>query len=384
MKKIFTVLLSVMLLFTLVACDDSIDEPNPDPGSGQYIVLPDLNGKNKSEIINEFEEYGQSYVIHEFDEESELYELQFIMYENYNTGDIVDKTDQVEILIYPEFTGVRTFVRLPNLEGLNREQIIDYFDMYEMTVSFSEQVPSDESVEGLFVRYGGFYEIGDLFYLTSNVSVVVYGANNSNDTYFSPIEMEYDGPYLSDEYQNIDPIDPRGGYFEVDLYYCTDGDTAVFDYPTEIYNEIFSNAKSTRFLNMDTEETFSGGEEEWGKPASVYTCSLLESAESIILQTDPGDALTGTYGRLLAWIWVQLPGEEEYFLLNYMVVKQGLAQVKYEFGAGLDLTYGNYTYNEWMHIAEDYAKLNELGQWSELLDYYWDYQNDQPDYTRWR
>jgi hypothetical protein len=61
-----------------------------------------------------------------------------------------------------------------------------------------------------------------------------------------------------------------------------------------------------------------------------------------------------------------------------------LAQVKYEFGAGLDLTYGNYTYNEWMHIAEDYAKLNELGQWSELLDYYWDYQNDQPDYTRWR
>ena len=305
------------------------------------------------------------------------------MYVNFDTGDIVNKSDEVEILVYPDFTGIRTFIYLPDLKGLDQDQIIDYFDMYELNVSFSDTFTDVTSLDGVFSHYGSLYEPGDMFALTSNVSVVVYALDGPMDDYYFPIDMVYDGPLLRDVYETIDPIDPRGGYFDVDLYYCSDGDTAVFDYPTDVYNAIISRAKSTRFLNMDTEETFSGGEEEWGKSGSVYTCSLLESADSIILQTDPGDALTGTYGRLLAWVWVKLPGETDYFLLNYMVVKQGLAQVKYEFGAGLDLCYGDYTYNEWMHIAEDYAKINDLGQWGDQLDYYWDYENEQPFYSRW-
>lgn len=381
MKRLNIFFLSILFIFTLVACDNDLPEQNP--GSGAYFVLPDLNGKRVEEIVGIFEDNEQEFIINEFDQENEQYENQFIMYVNYDTGDIVDKADEVEILVYPDFTGERTFIYLPDLDGMDEEQIVDYFDMYEVNVSFSEQITSDETLNGTFVNYGGFYEVGDMFYLTSNVSVIVYSLTDPMDEYYFPIEMVYDGPLLSDIYEDIDPINPRGGYFDVDLYYCSDGDTAVFDYPTDIYNAIISNAKSTRFLNMDTEETFSGGEEEWGKPGSVYTCSLLEGAESIILQTDPGDALTGTYGRLLAWIWVKFPGETDYFLLNYMVVKQGLAQVKYEFGAGLDLSYGDHTYNEWMHIAEDYAKMHDLGQWGDQLDYYWDYQNDQPFYTRW-
>jgi endonuclease YncB( thermonuclease family) len=380
MKRIIVLLLIALFSITLSGCGET---PPIDETVNNYYVLPDLNGKTKDEIIDILERNNQAYIITEFEQELELYELQFIMYQNYDTGDIVNNLDEVEILIYPEFTGERTFIYLPDLEGLNREQILDYFDMYELNVSFSEEITIDEFEEDTFAGYGSFYEIGDKFYLSSNVPIIIYAMVDELSEYFFPIEMEYDGPYLSEVYQNIDPIDPRGGYFEVDLGYCTDGDTAVFDYPTEIYNAILSGSKSTRFLNMDTEETYSGGEEEWGKSGSVYTCSLLESAKSIILQTDPGDSLTGTYGRLLAWVWVKLPGEDEYFLLNYMVVKQGLAQVKYEFGAGLDLTYGDYTYNEWMHIAEDYAKLNDLGQWGDLLDYYWDYQNDQPFYVRW-
>lgn len=66
-----------------------------------------------------------------------------------------------------------------------------------------------------------------------------------------------------------------------------------------------------------------------------------------------------------------------------MVVKQGLAQVKFEFGSGLTISYGGLTYNKWMHIAEDYAILNKIGQWGNLHDYYWDYDNDLPDYSRW-
>jgi endonuclease YncB( thermonuclease family) len=110
---------------------------------------------------------------------------------------------------------------------------------------------------------------------------------------------------------------------------------------------------------------------------------LLEAAESIVLQTDPGDGLLDTHGRLLAWVWIQLPDTTEYQLLNYMVVRQGLAQVKYEFGAGEDLSYGDFTYNEWMHMAEDLAIEEALGQWSNLRDYYWNYDDDQPYYDRW-
>jgi len=381
MKKLFLLLIFVALSFTLIACGDVVDDP--DTGSGDYLVLPDLNGKTDEEIIKIFDDYGQEFTLSEFDQESEIYQNEFIMYVNFDTGDIVNKSDEVEILVYPDFTGIRTFIYLPDLKGLDQDQIIDYFDMYELNVSFSDTFTDVTSLDGVFSHYGSFYEPGDMFALTSNVSVVVYALDGPMDDYYFPIDMVYDGPLLRDVYETIDPIDPRGGYFDVDLYYCSDGDTAVFDYPTDVYNAIISRAKSTRFLNMDTEETFSGGEEEWGKSGSVYTCSLLESADSIILQTDPGDALTGTYGRLLAWVWVKLPGETDYFLLNYMVVKQGLAQVKYEFGAGLDLSYGDYTYNEWMHIAEDYAKINDLGQWGDQLDYYWDYENEQPFYSRW-
>jgi len=381
MKKLFLLLIFVALSFALIACGDVVDDP--DTGSGNYLVLPDLNGKTDEEIIKIFDDYGQEFTLSEFDQESEIYQNEFIMYVNFDTGDIVNKSDEVEILVYPDFTGIRTFIYLPDLKGLDQDQIIDYFDMYELNVSFSDTFTDVTSLDGVFSHYGSFYEPGDMFALTSNVSVVVYALDGPMDDYYFPIDMVYDGPLLRDVYETIDPIDPRGGYFDVDLYYCSDGDTAVFDYPTDVYNAIISRAKSTRFLNMDTEETFSGGEEEWGKSGSVYTCSLLESADSIILQTDPGDALTGTYGRLLAWVWVKLPGETDYFLLNYMVVKQGLAQVKYEFGAGLDLSYGDYTYNEWMHIAEDYAKINDLGQWGDQLDYYWDYENEQPFYSRW-
>ena len=381
MKKLFLLLIFVALSFALIACGDVVDDP--DTGSGDYLVLPDLNGKTDEEIIKIFDDYGQEFTLSEFDQESEIYQNEFIMYVNFDTGDIVNKSDEVEILVYPDFTGIRTFIYLPDLKGLDQDQIIDYFDMYELNVSFSDTFTDVTSLDGVFSHYGSLYEPGDMFALTSNVSVVVYALDGPMDDYYFPIDMVYDGPLLRDVYETIDPIDPRGGYFDVDLYYCSDGDTAVFDYPTDVYNAIISRAKSTRFLNMDTEETFSGGEEEWGKSGSVYTCSLLESADSIILQTDPGDALTGTYGRLLAWVWVKLPGETDYFLLNYMVVKQGLAQVKYEFGAGLDLSYGDYTYNEWMHIAEDYAKINDLGQWGDQLDYYWDYENEQPFYSRW-
>ncbi len=265
---------------------------------------------------------------------------------------------------------------LPNLDGLTREEITTIFEDMDALVEFDEAGIPSETTEFTFFEYGNNKESGQMFDKGVVTLVLIYPDFVYEEVFFTTIDMDYDGPRLEESFMNIDPINPRGGYFEVTLKYCTDGDTAVFNYPQDIYDAITSSAKSVRFLNMDTEETYSGGEEEWGKPASAYTCSLLEGAETLVLQTDPGDSLLGTYGRLLAWVWIQLPNEDDFQLLNYIVVKQGLAQVKYEFGAGETISYGDNTYNEWMHIAEDYAMINELGQWGELLDPYWDYEYD--------
>lgn len=269
----------------------------------------------------------------------------------------------------------KTVIVLPDITGFSKDQIETLFGGLEIDIMFYEVGESTEETQLTFVDYGQSYYIGDKFDVEKLLPIIILSDFIEAYQYFSIIELEYDGPYLDESFELIDPVDPRGGYFEVELNNCIDGDTAKFIYPQYIYDAIPGFSNNTRFLNMDTEETY-GTPEEWGKPGSNYTCDLLTSAESIVLQTDPNDDLIDNedYRRLLAWIWVQLPGEEEYFLLNYMVVSQGLAQVKYEFGSGETISYGAFTYNEWMHIAEDYAMRNNLGQWGNLLDPYWNYE----------
>ena len=320
---------------------------------------------NETEIKSVFSNLGHPITFEYYSEESEENSNIFIEYKDFSTGDIVNETNDIVIIIYPVYTGDSSFVVLPNIEGLFKDEIIIIFEELGVEILFTFSGESTIDTSNMFIAYGQFMEDGDTFDVATTLPIIIYPEFGDTSIYFSVTEMEYDGPLLSEDFKDIGILDPRGGYFDVTLNYCGDGDTAVFNYPDEVYDAIESYAKSVRFLNMDTEETYGGGEEEWGKPASVYTCELL------------------TYGRLLAWVWIKLPGEDDYHLLNYIVVKQGLAQVKYEFGAGETISYGDYTYNEWMHLAENYATQNSLGQWGELLDYYWDYVEDEPYWTRW-
>ena len=374
--KRFNIVLIMILVIILTGC---VKEP---PVGHDNIVLPILTGLNETEIREIFADLEHPVIFEYYFEESEEHSNLFIEYKDFSVGDIVNETNEIVIIVYPVYSGDPSFIILPNLEGLYKEDIITVFEELGIEILFTLSGVSTEETANLFIDYGQYLIEGDSFDVTSVLPIIIYPEVGESSIYFSVIEMDYDGPMLSEDFREIGILDPRGGYFDVTLVYCTDGDTAVFDYPDEVYNAIDSYAKSTRFLNMDTEEIY-GGEEEWGKPASVYTCDLLMAATEIRLQTDPGDNLLGTYGRLLAWVWIKLPGEDDFFLLNYMVVKQGLAQVKYEFGAGETISYGDYTYNEWMHLAENYAMENSLGQWGLLLDYYWDYENDEPYWSRW-
>ena len=232
------------------------------------------------------------------------------------------------------------------------------------------------------------------FFLSHKDDVEVTGSEPVTSSYYFPDEhpFEYDGPRLDESYfemtlytESGSDVYGGGGAFQSSLDYCTDGDTAVFNYPDENDSRIESTANSTRFLNLNTPETYDDNEEEWGKTASVYTCKMLTNAEEIVLQTDPGDNLTGYYDRLLAWVWVKMDASSEFELLNYNIVRHGLGIVDYELGAGeTDVTvYDGLTYNEWMHAGEDLAREEDRGMHSTLDDYYWDYETDSPDWDRW-
>lgn len=376
MKKIVLLILSISLAFGLIACTE-------EPETTNWVVLPDLVGQTEDEIKASLDTLGVTYEIVYHDEQVRVYELEFIMYINYSVGDIVSDEDVIEVLIYPEYVP-NTIITLPNFTQYREDDVIKVMIEQNIIYYTDYVITHDESLHGMFIGYVGGYEAGDEFDNISAIGIQIYKYQvEVTGEYFQPVDLEYDGPLLDITLIGEEYMDPRGGAFDVTLLSCTDGDTARFTYPSDIYDAITSGAKSVRFLNMDTEETFHGGEEEWGKPASVYTCEMLSSADSIVLQTDPGDGLTDTHGRLLAWIWVQMPGDSGYQLLNYMIVRQGLARVQYEFGAGETLMSGEHTLNEWMHIAEELAQDESLGQWGPLLDYYWNYEDDEPYYERW-
>lgn len=250
----------------------------------------------------------------------------------------------------------------------------------------------DESRE--FIEYGQVKESDQLAYVIVSATII------DEDKLFEPVDIEYDGPRLDEKYfdesewplyQEADgELTGGGGVFDVTYtpgdYHgeggsCIDGDTTVFGYPEEIETRIGSSTPSTRYFNLDTPETIPGEEEEWGFAAKHFVCETLSEAQAVVLQTDPGDNLTGDYGRLLAWVWYIPAGEDAYELLNYNTVRQGLGTVEYEYGAGEtgDTSYDGRNYNTWMHQAEDLAIEEDRGMHNpDLYDPYWNYDTEGP------
>ncbi|MCM1131152.1 MAG: thermonuclease family protein [Roseburia sp.] len=104
------------------------------------------------------------------------------------------------------------------------------------------------------------------------------------------------------------------------LVRCVDGDTAIF----------IANGQefTARFLGVDTPES-TGQVEEWGKTASLFTAGKLNTAVSIVVQTNGGAAQKDTTGtRYLTYVWYQPEANAEYRLLNLELVQEGLSYGK--------------------------------------------------------
>ena len=137
---------------------------------------------------------------------------------------------------------------------------------------------------------------------------------------------------------------------DVTLNKCVDGDTAWFN--------LENKQIKARFLAIDTPES-TNKIEEYGKEASKFTCDLLNNASHIQIEYDDNSDKQDKYNRELVWVFV----DEK--LLQELVVKEGLAEVKY--------IYGNYKYLDQVNLALKEAKKNKLNLWSDDEDNNSDY-----------
>lgn len=93
-----------------------------------------------------------------------------------------------------------------------------------------------------------------------------------------------------------------------------------------------------RYLAINTPES-TGQIEEWGKKASNFTRSKLESAQTIIIESDDSQwNIDSTGERYLLWVWYKPQGETEFKNLNIEILQNGLA---FDSAAG-DNRYGTY------------------------------------------
>ena len=109
---------------------------------------------------------------------------------------------------------------------------------------------------------------------------------------------------------------------EVTVYNYIDGDTTHFNVPSSIDPD---GVLKARYLCVNTPES-TGKIEEWGKKASYFTREKLESATSIIIESnDEKWNADSTGDRYLVWVWYQ-PGEgQDYRCLNLELVQNGLS-----------------------------------------------------------
>lgn len=119
----------------------------------------------------------------------------------------------------------------------------------------------------------------------------------------------------------LDQSSPRAR-LEVTVKYYIDGDTAHFNVPTSVEP---TGVLKVRFLAINTPESTSKIE-EYGNKASKFTRGKLESAKSIIIESEGSTwepDSTGT--RYLAWVWYRTENDVEYRNLNLEILQEGLA-----------------------------------------------------------
>ena len=138
---------------------------------------------------------------------------------------------------------------------------------------------------------------------------------NTNPT---PEKVDYAGQV------HLDLDDPSTKKQEVKVRLFIDGDTTHFDPLSNVSDfAATQNYIKARYLAVNTPES-TGTIEKWGKTASIFTKTQLESAESIIVESDDDKwNIDSTGERYLLWIWYKPAGADDYRNLNIELLQEG-------------------------------------------------------------
>ncbi len=126
------------------------------------------------------------------------------------------------------------------------------------------------------------------------------------------------------DYASTQKFDPNSGraYLETSVHLYVDGDTTHFNVPTSV---VSTGILKARYLGINTPES-TGQIEPWGKKASDYTKAALQSATSIIVESNSDTWNPDSTGeRYLVWVWYKTAENDEYRCLNLEILQAGLA-----------------------------------------------------------
>lgn len=168
-KKILYLLVIVFSVSFLISCGKTTTI-NENTTTKAGITLPDLSGKNKSEIKTSLDGLSVDYVII-YETNNDLSTDEFIRYDGDDQiGDIVDLEHQVVVVI------ATSRLVLPDLAEKEQFEIISILS--ELGINFTTEIVTDNTVtDQTFSSYGDGLVAGDL--IPVNFSVVVNIGFNS-------------------------------------------------------------------------------------------------------------------------------------------------------------------------------------------------------------
>jgi endonuclease YncB( thermonuclease family)/beta-lactam-binding protein with PASTA domain len=156
LKKYILLFLFTIIVMSLTACRDQ--EIN------DQIILPDLTGMNKEQIEYEMSRLDLDYTFEEVIHNT-IRTNRFVAYGNpYVSG--MEIEPQTAIIIYV----VKYANKLPELSGLNQDEIIEILSLYDLSIQF-EYKQSNLVLEGFFFSYEEGYKTGDILDLGSNLTI---------------------------------------------------------------------------------------------------------------------------------------------------------------------------------------------------------------------
>ena len=124
----------------------------------------------------------------------------------------------------------------------------------------------------------------------------------------------------------LDMDSPSAKTEVLSIHMHVDGDTTHFKVEPGIVDNV-ENVLKARYIAINTPES-TGKIEEWGNDAAAFTKGKLESADSIILESDTDDGkwnIDSTGERRIVWVWYRPAGASEYRNLNIEILQSGLA-----------------------------------------------------------